>query len=159
WAGLWRAIKPPLLSGLGASAIGLIVKITLGGVLASIPFLLAGLGLVLGSYAWILLVAMGQKNLCVDLFTQVFRGARPGGRLIGGGNPVFLPRSARMPHSTLARMSQSRLLRKYLGRPYLHMNIWIWNHLPASSISWRPVRGYGCHLHRLVQLRATRRQS
>jgi O-antigen/teichoic acid export membrane protein/chemotaxis methyl-accepting protein methylase len=159
WAGLWRAIKPPLLSGLVASAIGLIVKITLGGMLASIPFLLVGLGLVLGSYAWVLLVAMGQKNLYVDLLTQVFRGARSGGSLIRGATPVFVPRSARMSQSTLARMSQSRFLRKYLGHPYLLMNIWIWNHLPASSASWRPVRGYGCHLHRLTQLRATRRQS
>jgi chemotaxis methyl-accepting protein methylase len=56
-------------------------------------------------------------------------------------------------------MSQSRFLRKYLGRPYLLFNIWIWNHLPASSASWRLVRGYGCHLHRLIQLRATRTQS
>src|SRR5262245_22078244 len=55
-------------------------------------------------------------------------------------------------------MSQSRFLRKYLGRPYLLMNILIWNHLPASLASWRPVRRYGCHLHSLIQLRAARRQ-
>jgi O-antigen/teichoic acid export membrane protein len=77
WAGLWKAIKQPLLSGLVASAIGLIVKIALGGMLAPIPYLLVGLGLVLGSYAWVLLIAMGQKNLYVDLLMQAFRGARP----------------------------------------------------------------------------------
>jgi len=77
WADLWRATKQPLLSGLLASAIGLTVKITLAGMLAPIPFLLVGVGLVFGIYAWVLLVAMGQRNLYVDLLTQVFRGARP----------------------------------------------------------------------------------
>jgi PST family polysaccharide transporter len=79
WAGLWRAIEQPVLSGLCASAIGLLVKIAFGGMLAPIPLLLVGLGLVLGGYAWVLLIAMGQKNLYADLLTQVFRGARPDG--------------------------------------------------------------------------------
>ena len=39
------------------------------------------------------------------------------------------------------------------------MNIWIWKHLPTSLGFWRPVRGYGVHLHTLIQLRATRKQS
>ena len=56
-------------------------------------------------------------------------------------------------------MSQSRLLRKWLGRPYLLTNIWIWSHLPASLCSWRPARAYGVHLHGLIQLRASRTQS
>jgi O-antigen/teichoic acid export membrane protein len=77
WVGLWRAIKQPLLSGLLASAIGLIAKITFGGMLAPIPYLLLGLGLVFVGYACVLLIAMGQKNLYVELLTQVFRGARP----------------------------------------------------------------------------------
>jgi chemotaxis methyl-accepting protein methylase len=72
---------------------------------------------------------------------------------------VFVSPSLHLHQSTLARMSESRFLRKYLGRPYLRMNILIWNHLPASLASWRPVRGYGRHLHRLIQLRTTRRQS
>jgi chemotaxis methyl-accepting protein methylase len=71
---------------------------------------------------------------------------------------IVLP-SAFMPQSAVARMSQSRLLRKYVGRPYLRMNVWIWNHLPASLGSWRLVRAYGVHLHSLIQLRATRMQS
>ena len=58
---------------------------------------------------------------------------------------MFVPRSVHLPQSTLARMSQSRFLRKYLGRPYCLMNICIWNHLPASFASWRPVRSYGHH--------------
>jgi chemotaxis methyl-accepting protein methylase len=72
---------------------------------------------------------------------------------------VFVPPSAHLSQSTLARMFQSRFLRKYLGRPYLLINIWIWNHLPASLAPWRPIRGYGCHLHSLIQLRAKRTQS
>jgi O-antigen/teichoic acid export membrane protein len=79
WMGLLRAIEQPLLSGLWASAIGLIVKIALGDMLAPIPLLLLGLGLVLGGYAWILLIVMGQKNLYVDLLMQVFCGARSDG--------------------------------------------------------------------------------
>ena len=71
---------------------------------------------------------------------------------------MLVPRSTRMAQSALVRMSQSRVLRKYLGHPYLLMNIWIWNHLPASLGSWRPVRAYGVHLHSLIQLRATRNQ-
>ena len=67
--------------------------------------------------------------------------------------------SAHRPKSALTRMSQSRFLRTYLGRPYLSMNIWIWNHLPGSLGSWRPVRAFGAHLHNLIQLRATRRQA
>jgi hypothetical protein len=56
-------------------------------------------------------------------------------------------------------MSQSRRLRRYFGRPYLRMIIWIWNHLPVSSASSRPGYYYGAHLHRLIQLRSNRRQN
>ncbi len=72
---------------------------------------------------------------------------------------MLVPPSAHLPPGALARMSQSRFLRKYLGRPYLRMNIWIWKHLPAFLAFWRPVRRYGCHLQSLIQPRATRRQS
>jgi PST family polysaccharide transporter len=78
WADLWRVTKQPFLSGLLASSIGLIMKMTLSGMFAPIPNLLVELGLVFGVYAWALLIAMGQKDLYLDLFFQVFRGARPG---------------------------------------------------------------------------------
>ena len=42
WADLWKATKQPLLAGLLAGAIGLIVKITLGGMLAPIPLSVGG---------------------------------------------------------------------------------------------------------------------
>ncbi|HTV31750.1 MAG TPA: CheR family methyltransferase, partial [Methylocella sp.] len=35
----------------------------------------------------------------------------------------------------------------------LRMNAWIWNRLPASWKSKRSLRGYGSHVHRLIQLR------
>jgi chemotaxis methyl-accepting protein methylase len=56
-------------------------------------------------------------------------------------------------------MSQSRRLRKYLGRPYLRVNMWIWNHLPATLTSLRPGWRYGAHLHGLIQLRSARSQN
>ena len=77
WTDLWRATKPPLLAGLAAGAIGLIVKITLGGILAPIPYLVIGLGLVFGVYAWVLFVAMSQKSLYLDLLNHVSRERLP----------------------------------------------------------------------------------
>jgi PST family polysaccharide transporter len=71
WADLWRASKPPFLSGLLAGAAGLLVKLTLGGRLAPIPYLLAGLAVVLGIYAWGLLILMGQKDLYVDVLSHL----------------------------------------------------------------------------------------
>jgi chemotaxis methyl-accepting protein methylase len=62
------------------------------------------------------------------------------------------------PHAAVDTVSQSRHLRKYLGRPYLRGNIWFWNHLPASLTSSRLGSLYGAHLHRLIQLRSARRQ-
>jgi chemotaxis methyl-accepting protein methylase len=73
--------------------------------------------------------------------------------------PVSLSPPFCAPQTALAKMSRSRFLRKYLGRPYLAGSMWIWRHLPASFTSWRPVRAFGAHLHALVQLRSTRTQS
>ena len=68
--------------------------------------------------------------------------------------------SAHLPQRALARMSQSRLLRKYLGRPYLrseHLDLEPFARL--LSATWRFVRAYGVHLHGLIQLQAARTQS
>jgi chemotaxis methyl-accepting protein methylase len=64
-----------------------------------------------------------------------------------------------MFQTSLGQLSQSRFLRKCLGRPYLLVNRWIWGHLPASVTSRGLLRAYGVHLHSLVQLRAKRMQS
>jgi hypothetical protein len=77
WADLWKATKQPLLAGLLAGAIGLIVKFTLGGMLAPIPLLVVGVAVIFGVYAWVL-IAMGQKSQYVDLLNQVFRRTQNG---------------------------------------------------------------------------------
>ena len=63
------------------------------------------------------------------------------------------PLSDRVLDDPVRGMSQARALRVYFGRPYLRINTWIWSHLPASLRSKRPLRGYGSHVHSLIQLR------
>lgn len=67
--------------------------------------------------------------------------------------------SVRRHESTLYRVPQSRMLRKYLRRAYTLVITWIWNHLPAPLRYLPFVRNYGCHLQSLIQLRALRTQS
>ena len=74
--------------------------------------------------------------------------------MLRGVDPLFASRESRLDTT-----SRSRLLRNCLGRPYLLVNTWIWNQLPASLRSLPPLRGYGFHLHGLIQLRATRTQA
>jgi chemotaxis methyl-accepting protein methylase len=64
----------------------------------------------------------------------------------------------RVRESVRSRISRSRFLRRYLGRPYRRINVWIWNHLPSSVRSSGLGRVYGIHLHSLIQLREIRRQ-
>jgi O-antigen/teichoic acid export membrane protein len=71
WADLWRASKPPFLSGLLAGAAGLLVKLALGGRLPPIPYILVGLAVVLGIYAWGLLIVLGQKHVYTDVLSQL----------------------------------------------------------------------------------------
>ena len=59
----------------------------------------------------------------------------------------------RVSDGVLRVIFQSRVLRLYLGRPYLHIITWIWRHLSASMKSKRSLRGYGSHVHSLIQLR------
>jgi O-antigen/teichoic acid export membrane protein len=77
WADLWGATKPPFLSGLLAGVAGLLLKLTLGGRLALIPYLLIGLGLVLGIYAWVLLIVMDQKHVYMDLLSHLLPRPQP----------------------------------------------------------------------------------
>jgi PST family polysaccharide transporter len=71
WADLWEATKPPFLSGLLAGAAGLLVKLMLGGRLPPMLCLMAGVGLVLGIYAWVLLIIMRQKHVYMDVLFQL----------------------------------------------------------------------------------------
>ncbi len=77
WADLWQTMRGPVLSGAVAGACGLVVKFTLHGVLASVPYLVIGLGFVFGVYAWVLLIGMGQKSFYIELFTEAL-GRRRG---------------------------------------------------------------------------------
>lgn len=71
WADLWEATKAPFLSGLLAGAAGLLVKFALGGKLALMPYLTVGLAVVLGIYAWVLLIVLRQKHVYLDLLHQL----------------------------------------------------------------------------------------
>jgi PST family polysaccharide transporter len=73
WQDLWKATKRPLMSGLLAGAVGLIVKVTLASRLLPIPLLLMSLVLVFGVYAWSLLIAMGQKDTYMALLKDAYR--------------------------------------------------------------------------------------
>jgi O-antigen/teichoic acid export membrane protein len=78
WAGLWRATKHPLLSGLLAGAAGLLLKLTLAAKLAPIFCVLVGVGLVFGVYGWVLLFAMHQRHIYSDLLAQLLPRPQPG---------------------------------------------------------------------------------
>jgi O-antigen/teichoic acid export membrane protein len=77
WADLRVATKPPLLSGLLAGAAGLLVKLSLCDKLAPIPCLMIGLAVVLGIYAWALLIVMKQKRMYMDLLSQLLERPQP----------------------------------------------------------------------------------
>jgi PST family polysaccharide transporter len=76
WADLWTATKLPLFSGVLAGAVGLSLKIWLSGILGPIPYLIIGLVVVLGIYAWTLLILMDQRTLYLELLTEAFPGIR-----------------------------------------------------------------------------------
>jgi SAM-dependent methyltransferase len=63
-----------------------------------------------------------------------------------------------MRKSIVERMSEARVLRKCVGRPFLVANEWLWSRIPTSIKATRPISRYGAFLHSLVQLRSARRQ-
>jgi O-antigen/teichoic acid export membrane protein len=68
----WKTVKPPVLSGFLAAVAGWAFISLSSGALIPIGRLILGVGLVMGLYAWVLLFAMGQKSLYMDLAKQVF---------------------------------------------------------------------------------------
>ena len=70
WADLWRVSKAPCLAGVGAGAAGLFVKIFLKGS-APLGCLTIGTLVVIGVYAWTLLIVMRQKHVYMDLLSQL----------------------------------------------------------------------------------------
>jgi PST family polysaccharide transporter len=79
WVDLLVAAKPQFLSGLLAAAVGFLVKLTLCGKLPLIAYLFVGVGAVLGVYAWILMIAMNQKHVYLDLLSRLLPQLRPEG--------------------------------------------------------------------------------
>jgi chemotaxis methyl-accepting protein methylase len=66
--------------------------------------------------------------------------------------------SAHLAQKAFAQMTQLRVVRKYLGRPFLKINGWIWDYIPTSLTSRGPIRDYGQRLHALVSSTANREQ-
>jgi PST family polysaccharide transporter len=77
WLDLWRATKPPFLSGLLAGASGLLVKLTLGGRLPVIPYLFVGVGLVVAIYAGVLLIPSDRKHIYIELLCHLLPRPQP----------------------------------------------------------------------------------
>src|SRR5262249_55479208 len=77
WMDLWRATRAPFLSGLLAGAAGLLVKLTVVGRLPLIPHLLVARGDLLWAYACLLLLALNQKHLYMDLLSHLLTRLRP----------------------------------------------------------------------------------
>lgn len=63
-----------------------------------------------------------------------------------------------MNQSVLTRVSETHLLRRCVGRPFLRINEWVWKRLPSFVLTSRPIRRYGSFLHSLVKLRSDRSQ-
>jgi SAM-dependent methyltransferase len=60
-----------------------------------------------------------------------------------------------MRQSVLSTWLGARLLRRYIGRPFLVANEWLWSRLSPSITTSDPMRRYGAFLHSLVKLRST----
>lgn len=63
-----------------------------------------------------------------------------------------------VPKPIVVSISGVRVLRKYVARPFLRANEWVWKRLPGSLRTLPPVPSYGAFLHSLVRLRAQRTQ-
>ena len=64
-----------------------------------------------------------------------------------------------MLQAVIGRIPKSRILRRYLGRPYMGFSRWLWRRLPASPKPSPLVCSYGRHLQNLVRLNESRRMS
>ena len=71
------AARPPVLSGLAAATAGLFIKLVLGQKLPLVPFLVVGVGTFGGIYAFVLLIAMNQKRVYLDLLSSLLPNLQP----------------------------------------------------------------------------------
>lgn len=70
---IWRAVRPPVLSGLVAAAATFLTLTALAGRLAPLPRLLLAGGVMVGAYLAMLLFVMKQKRLYLDLIGEILR--------------------------------------------------------------------------------------
>ena len=68
---VWLTMKPPLLSAVIASGVGLGARFFCGDTLSSVPRLVVVMGVVVGSYFWLLLYPMGQRQAFMDLLRDL----------------------------------------------------------------------------------------
>jgi SAM-dependent methyltransferase len=64
----------------------------------------------------------------------------------------------RMLEPLLVRRSRARVFHKLVTRPFWRVNESLWNRIPSSIATTRPVQLYGAFLHSLVRWRSKRRQ-
>jgi hypothetical protein len=74
---IWRAVRPPLLSGLVATAFTLGVLLFIFHGFSPVPRLILGAGAMLGSYLGMLLIVMKQKAFYLDLVQEILKRRRP----------------------------------------------------------------------------------
>jgi len=75
-ADYWDCIKRPLMAGVLGGAAGWLFKVYFQGTLASIPLVLLELSISFGVYGLLLMFAMGQKDVYIDLLRQMLPRSR-----------------------------------------------------------------------------------
>lgn len=83
---------------------------------------------------------------------RVMSSSRPKDSLLSSS------RQEHMPEPSLVPRPRARLFHKLVTRPFWRVNESLWNRIPASIATTRPVLLYGAFLHSLVQWRSKRRQ-
>jgi O-antigen/teichoic acid export membrane protein len=74
----WDCVRRPLTAGVLGGAAGWAFKIAFQGSLPTLPLLFAEISISLGLYALLLLFAMGQREMYVDLLRQIFQKSKSG---------------------------------------------------------------------------------
>lgn len=68
----WDCVKRPLYAGILGGACGWCLKYLCHGTVGPATILVLGLSMSFGVYVFFLLIVMGQKNIYVDIFRQIF---------------------------------------------------------------------------------------
>jgi PST family polysaccharide transporter len=76
-ADYWDCIKRPLVAATAGGGAGVLVKLVGAGVLPSLELLVIELAVAFTVYNLLMIYAMGQKDLYLDVLRQVLRRSRP----------------------------------------------------------------------------------